>query len=135
MITEPHSKPQAKPNLKASKAAAQPANTAFATLMQLSQQLELSLPELGKQLDISERTLHRRQQTKRLEPLEQMKTEMVNRVFERATSVLGNQSNAKIWIKSELPVLDNKSPLELLTTIEGYETVKTMLGRIASGTF
>lgn len=77
-----------------------------------------------KHLEISERTLRRTRQTKRLESAERMKVEMVSRVYDRATSVLGGETNAGTWMKSSLPVLEHRCPLELLTSIEGYETVK-----------
>ena len=69
------------------------------------------------------------------ERAESVKVEMVSRVFARATTVLGGEDNANIWMRSGLPVLDGQCPLELLTSIDGYETVKAILGRIASGTF
>ena len=66
---------------------------------------------------------------------ESVKVEMVSRVFAHATSVLGGEDNANIWMRSGLPVLGGQCPLELLTSIDRYETVKAILGRIASGTF
>ena len=66
---------------------------------------------------------------------ESMKVEMVSRVLERATTVLGGEDNASIWMKSSLPALGGKSPLELLSSINGHETVNAILARIASGTF
>ena len=66
---------------------------------------------------------------------ERMKLEMVSRVFKRATTVLGGEDKARIWMKSSLPVLGGQCPLEVLISLDGYETVKAILGRIASGTF
>jgi len=107
----------------------------YVTLVQISKDLDLTLPALCKHLEISERTLRRMRQTKRLEPAERMKVEMVSRVYDRATTVLGGETNASTWMKSSLPVLEHRCPLELLTNIEGYETVKSILGGIASGTY
>ncbi len=66
---------------------------------------------------------------------EGLKVEMVSRVFERATTVLGGEDNASIWMRSSLPALGGQCPLEMLISIDGYETVMAILRRIASGTF
>lgn len=137
--SEPTAKPQLEvtlaPDGNASQHPLESTDAAYVTLVQISQDLDLTPAALCKHLEIPERTLRRMRQTKRLEPNERLKVEMVSRVFIRATTALNGEGNASIWMKSSLPVLDFHCPLELLTGIKGYETVKTILGRISSGTY
>jgi putative toxin-antitoxin system antitoxin component (TIGR02293 family) len=60
---------------------------------------------------------------------------MAAKIFERAKRVLGTPEHARLWMNSPLIALENHSPLDLLRDINGYERVRTVLGRVASGSF
>jgi putative toxin-antitoxin system antitoxin component (TIGR02293 family) len=107
----------------------------FSVFIATAQQLELKPAELASQIGISERTMERRSQTNSLNEVETIKVSMVRRILEQATRILGGEGAASLWMKSAIPALDSHTPLELLTSIDGYERVRSILGRLASGTF
>lgn len=107
----------------------------FALIQNLSAELHLSVREVGELLDIHPRTLLRRQETGRLEEAELLKAQMVEEAFDFATRALGDAAAARKWLFSELPALELARPVDLLTSIKGYERVKALLGQIVFGTY
>ncbi|HEY4364871.1 MAG TPA: MbcA/ParS/Xre antitoxin family protein [Bryobacteraceae bacterium] len=51
-------------------------------------------------------------------------------VFARAVEVFGDKRKASHWFATPLPVLDNHSPAQLLTSHAGIEALETLLTRI-----
>jgi putative toxin-antitoxin system antitoxin component (TIGR02293 family) len=80
-------------------------------------------------------TMPRRAQLKTMSNAGRVDDALVGRVFEQAKRVLGSAEAARLWMRSDLPSLGNRNPLELLCSIEGYERVRAVLGRVESGTF
>ena len=107
----------------------------FQLIHKLSDDLQLSVRETGELLDIHPRTLLRRQETGRLEEAEVLKAQMVEETFDFAARALGSEEVARKWLFSELPALAFARPIELLTSIKGYERVKTLLGQIVFGSY
>lgn len=97
--------------------------------------VELSQAELCQVLAIPERTLIRRKKEGRLSTDESAKVVRVARVLHRATIVFGTQPKALVWLKAANRSLGSVSPLSLLDTDLGAESVLDTLGRIEHGVF
>jgi len=110
-------------------------NDSFELIHGLSDDLQLSVREVGELLDIHPRTLLRRQEAGRLEEAEILKAQMVEEAFTFATRALGDATTARNWLFSELPALAFERPIDLLTSIKGYERVKALLGQAVFGSY
>ena len=107
----------------------------YGLITELSQTFRLSVRQVGELLDIHPRTLQRRQESGRLEEAELLKAQMLDETFNLALTVFGDAERARAWLFSPLSVLEFKRPVDLLSTIRGYEYIKTLLGQIAFGTY
>jgi putative toxin-antitoxin system antitoxin component (TIGR02293 family) len=86
-------------------------------------------------LGISPKTYSRRRRAGKLDTAESLRLEMLEKMYSLAHEVLGDEARAKRWLTQPLTGLDNKAPLELLTSIQGYETIRNSLYRQAYGMF
>ena len=91
--------------------------------------------EFAKALDIPERTMARRKREGVFSSDESAKLIRFARVAERAEEVFEDQELAFNWIKTANSSLDGFTPLSLLDTELGAETVLDTLGRIEHGVF
>lgn len=91
--------------------------------------------ELAKALAIPERTLARRKREGVFSPEESAKLVRFARVVERAEEVFEDTPSALGWLKAENPALGGVTPLSLLDTDIGADTVLDTLGRIEHGVF
>lgn len=91
--------------------------------------------ELAHALAIPERTLARRKREGTLSPEESAKFVRFARVVERAEIVFENANNALSWLQSQNAALGGVSPLSLLNTDIGADSVLDTLGRIEHGVF
>ena len=57
----------------------------------------------------------------------------IDRVFTRASEVLGSYENAVGWLTATLPALGGKRPIDLLNSDAGIKTVLNVLGQIERG--
>lgn len=101
----------------------------------LSRAVQLTQAELGATLAIPERTLLRRKKEGILNTEESAKLVRVARVMHRAIEVFEDQATALDWLKQPNQALGHASPLSLLDTDLGAETVLDTLGRIEHGVF
>jgi putative toxin-antitoxin system antitoxin component (TIGR02293 family) len=101
----------------------------------IARAVEISQAELCKVLAIPERTLIRRKKEGRLSTDESAKIVRVARVAHRAIAVFENRAKALHWLKSPNRTLGSVSPLSLLDTDLGAESVSDTLGRIEYGVF
>ena len=101
----------------------------------LSKTLRVTHSELAVALDIPERTLARRKKEGRLNSEESAKLVRLARVVKRAEDVFENLDAALDWLKSPNATLSGQTPLSLLDTDIGAESVMDTLGRIAHGVF
>jgi len=95
----------------------------------------LSQAELSTALGIPERTLARRKREGKLNSEESAKLVRLARVIERAEEVFEDFDAAIDWLKSTNTSLAGSTPLSLLDTDIGAESVMDTLGRIAHGIF
>ncbi|WP_415034030.1 antitoxin Xre/MbcA/ParS toxin-binding domain-containing protein [Azonexus sp.] len=91
--------------------------------------------ELAQALSIPERTLARRKREGVLSPEESAKFVRFARVVERAETVFENADRALNWLQSPNAALAGVSPLSLLDTDIGADSVLDTLGRIEHGVF
>ena len=101
----------------------------------IAQAVQLTQAELSQTLAIPERTLIRRKKEGTLSTDESAKLLRVARVMQRAVDVFDDRDGALDWLKSANDSLGGVTPLSLLDTDLGAETVLDTLGRIAHGVF
>jgi len=101
----------------------------------LAANVRLSQAELAATLGIPERTLVRRKKEGVLNSEESAKLVRMARVVERAEGVFGDFDGALDWLKSSNASLAAVTPLSLLDTEFGAESVMDALGRIEHGVF
>ena len=97
--------------------------------------MQLSQSEFARALDIPERTLARRKREGVLNSEESAKVLRVARVVGRAGEVFEDRDAALDWLKSPNSALSGATPLSLLDTDIGAESVLDTLGRIEHGVF
>jgi putative toxin-antitoxin system antitoxin component (TIGR02293 family) len=107
----------------------------FSALETLSRRYRIPLAQMQKLLDISDRTLARRREQQQLSKAESDRLYRVARLAVRAEEVLGSSESAERWLKEPLPALGFETPLSLLDTDEGAQTVSDLLGRIEHGVY
>lgn len=95
----------------------------------------ISQAELSAALGISERTLARRKREGKMNSEESAKLVRLARVIERAEKVFDDFEAAIDWLKSANASLAGATPLSLLDTDIGAESVIDTLGRIEHGVF
>jgi putative toxin-antitoxin system antitoxin component (TIGR02293 family) len=91
--------------------------------------------ELAAALGIPERTLARRKKEGTLNSEETAKLVRLARVIERAEEVFEDLEASRDWLKSPNAALSGATPLSLLDTDIGAESVMDTLGRIEHGVF
>jgi len=90
-----------------------------------------------KAVGLSVRTVQRRNQTpqKPLSPEQSGRAWKFAEILAKATEVLGGQEAAEDWLNRPAVGLDQRRPLELLSTAVGAEMVERLLGRIEYGVY
>lgn len=97
--------------------------------------MQVSRSELARALGIPERTLARRKREGVLNSEESAKLLRLARVVGRANEVFEDPEAALNWLKSSNSTLSGATPLSLLDTDIGAESVLDTLGRIEHGVF
>ena len=101
----------------------------------IAQAMQLTQAELSQTLAIPERTLIRRKKEGTLSTDESAKLLRVARIMHRAIDVFDDRDGALDWLKASNRSLGQVTPLSLLDTDLGAETVLDTLGRIEHGVF
>ncbi len=101
----------------------------------MAKTLRLTQSELATALCIPERTLARRKKEGRLTSEESAKLVRLARVVGRAVETFEDLDTALDWLKAPNAALSGTTPLSLLDTDIGAESVTDTLGRIAHGVF
>lgn len=97
--------------------------------------VRVSQAELAAALDIPARTLARRKKDGVLNSEESAKLVRLARVVERAGEVFEDIDAGLAWLKSSNAALGGATPLSLLDTSIGADSVIDTLGRIEHGVF
>ena len=93
---------------------------------------------IERALGISERTYYRRKKGSARKPLSREQSGRVWKFAEilaTATELFGSQSEAERWLEQPAIGLDQRRPIDLLSTPAGVATVETYLTRIAYGVY
>jgi putative toxin-antitoxin system antitoxin component (TIGR02293 family) len=101
----------------------------------LSAALRISQAELASLLGIPYRTLARRKNEGMLNSEESAKVVRLARIIERTEDVFESLDLAIDWLKSRNTALSGLTPLSLVDTDVGAESVLDTLGRIEHGVF
>ena len=101
----------------------------------LAKTLHVTQAELAAALGIPERTLARRKKEGQFNSEESAKLVRLARVAERAREVFEDMDAALDWLKSPNAALSGMTPLSLLDTDIGAESVLDTLGRIEHRVF
>lgn len=106
-----------------------------AAIDSLRKAIQVSQTDFARALGIPERTLARRKREGKLSPDESAKMLRLARIVRRAGEVFENPEAALHWLKSPNAALARATPLSLLDTDIGAESVLDTLGRIEHGVF
>jgi len=93
---------------------------------------------LLKALGMSERTVQRHKKeapAKPLSPDQSGRTWKFAEILAKATEVFGSQERAEKWLEQPAIGLEQRRPIDLLTTPAGTEIVETFLGRLEHGVY
>ncbi len=101
----------------------------------LAKAIRISQAELAAALDIPVRTLARRKEEGVLSRDESAKLVRLARVVDRVAEVFEGEDDGIAWLKSSNSSLGRVTPLSLLDTDIGAESVLDTLGRIEHGVF
>jgi putative toxin-antitoxin system antitoxin component (TIGR02293 family) len=96
-----------------------------------------SQTSLEKAVGISIRTLqrHRETPTRRLSPEQSGRTWKFAEILSHATELFGSQEAAEAWMEQPAMALNQRKPIDLLSTTAGVESVEELLTRIEYGVY
>jgi putative toxin-antitoxin system antitoxin component (TIGR02293 family) len=97
---------------------------------QLAEKLGLPLETIAVPLHLTGRTLHRRLEAGRLSLDESERLLALAKILKLATTTLGSLPKAVRWMKSGVPALGGKTPLECAETQIGLREIEDVLVRI-----
>lgn len=93
--------------------------------------------DLEKALGISMRTVQRRKKTpnRRLSPEQSGRAWKFAEILGKATRLFGSQEEAEAWLERPAMALNQRKPIDLLSTPAGIESLEQLLGRIEYGVY
>lgn len=93
--------------------------------------------DLEKALGISMRTRQRHKKTpnRRLSPEQSGRAWKFAEILGRAIHVFGSQQEAEAWLERPAMALNQRRPIDLLSTPAGTESVQQLLGRLEYGVY
>lgn len=99
----------------------------------------LKLDESFRALNVSSRTWQRikadKQQSAPLDADQSARVWNLAEVLTKAEEVLGSREDAEQWLATPAIGLDSRRPIDLMTTAQGAELVKTLLDQMAYGVY
>ncbi|MBV8455574.1 MAG: DUF2384 domain-containing protein, partial [Acetobacteraceae bacterium] len=92
---------------------------------------------LEKAVGMSVRTLQRRREgsTKPLSQEQSARTWKFAKILAKATEVFGSQQEAERWMERPAMALEQRRPIDLMTTPAGVEIVEDLLRRLEYGVY
>jgi putative toxin-antitoxin system antitoxin component (TIGR02293 family) len=93
--------------------------------------------DLERALGISLRTIQRRRKTpsRRLTPEQSGRAWKFAEIFARATRIFGSPEEAEAWFERPAMALNQRRPIDLVSTPAGVESLEQLLGRIEYGVY
>jgi putative toxin-antitoxin system antitoxin component (TIGR02293 family) len=108
----------------------------FSSFVVLTKSMEVTNRELAELVQISTRTLNRRQKEGKLKADESDRLLRFARIFTYAIDLFeGDKETAQSWLSSESKALKGDSPLEASKTEEGAREVENLIVRLEHGVF
>jgi putative toxin-antitoxin system antitoxin component (TIGR02293 family) len=105
----------------------------YASFQHVAHELQATLSEIGKALDIPTRTRVRRKSGQRFDPAESDRLVRLARILATAGDVFGSSGKAALWLRRPNRALGGEVPLNLLDTEVGEQLVEDVLGRLEYG--
>ncbi len=102
-------------------------------VVKMAKQLSFSGKELAIIINLSERTLQRYPDNKKLEKTASEKAIQLAKLYERGNEVWGDLERFKAWMRHPNPFLGSKTPVEILDTNFGFDMVLDEIGRVEHG--
>lgn len=107
----------------------------FQVFAQLQHLFDFTETQFGQILGMSSATLRRRKDNKILNASESHALYQIAALLERASDVIGNETQAKHWLLQPAFALNGRTPLESATSAVWQEEVLNLLGRIEHGAY
>lgn len=108
----------------------------FRSFVILTESMEVTNKELAELVQISTRTLNRRQKEGKLKADESDRLLRVARIFTQAVNLFeGEREAAQQWLSKENRALKGVTPLEASKTEEGAREVENLIVRLEHGVF
>ncbi|GAH83563.1 unnamed protein product [marine sediment metagenome] len=104
-------------------------------LINLSQNINMSIGSISNILHIAERTLQRKKDFDLLNESISEHIIQIAEVYSRGNEVFDTIEDFQVWISASSKALGNKKPIELLSSRYGAQMVLDELGRIEYGVF
>ncbi len=101
----------------------------------VAKRVGLSDREMARILNISERTFHRYTPDTQLDTSSTERLLKLMLLYQHGEEVFSNLEDFKPWMRQSMRVFGDKSALDLLDTITGFEWVDNVLSRIEFGTY
>lgn len=93
----------------------------------------LGLPRIAEILGVHARTVERRRAAaKKLRPIEVQREEKLHRIWDDLLKLF-EAENAVLWLKTPLPVLEHRRPLDVMAEDGGLDRVLAVVGRMSWG--
>jgi putative toxin-antitoxin system antitoxin component (TIGR02293 family) len=106
----------------------------FEALERLRRALDLPVSRFAELVRIPPRTLARRKEAGRLQPEESDRLLRLSRIVGLALMLFeGGLDEARAWLLTSHPALDNEVPLEFAGTEVGAREVENLIGRLEHG--
>lgn len=104
-----------------------------ASVSRLAEYISVPEGDVLAAVDISRSTFSRRKKAKRLTAEESDRLYRLTRLLSRAVAVLGDEAEARVWMRTPKRALGEVSPLNMARTDAGVQEVEDLLGRIEYG--
>jgi putative toxin-antitoxin system antitoxin component (TIGR02293 family) len=101
----------------------------------VAQKLSLTDREIARILNISERTFHRYTTDTQLDTSSTERLLKLMLLYQHGEEVFSNLEDFKPWMRQSMRIFGDKTALDLLDTITGFELVDNVLSRIEFGTY
>ena len=104
-------------------------------LLQLGNYISLTTKELSSVLNLSEKTLKRYNDDKKLNKAASEKTIELASLYQHGKEVFGKIERFNAWMKSPHVLFKQQCPIDILDTYRGFQMVHDEVGRIEHGVF
>lgn len=101
----------------------------------VAKKLSLTDREMARILNISERTFHRYTLDTQLDTSSTERLLKLMLLYQHGEEVFANLEDFKPWMRQSMRIFGDKSALDLLDTVTGFEWVDNVLSRIEFGTY